>query len=107
MAPKIAVGPIRTCAGCRTRRPRNELLRVVAGREGLWIDGSGARPAGRGAYLCPTRACIETAIASARLARALKYRGAVPADARERLLMVLGDGGRDDDADGAADDAKD
>ena len=64
--------PQRTCIACRTVRPKRELVRVVRTPEGdVVVDETGKRN-GRGAYLCPTRACWETALSRGLLNRALR-----------------------------------
>ena len=47
--------PIRTCVGCRKRRPKSEMVRLTAGG----ADGGGRAHPGRGVYLCPDATCIE------------------------------------------------
>ncbi|MGH2765883.1 MAG: YlxR family protein [Actinomycetota bacterium] len=55
---------------CRTRRPKNELIRIVRTGEGMVVrDRSGSAP-GRGAYVCRRPACIRQA--SGGLGRALQ-----------------------------------
>ncbi|HHW08863.1 MAG TPA: YlxR family protein [Firmicutes bacterium] len=64
--------PERTCVGCRQVKAKKELLRVVRDPLGvISIDPTGKR-AGRGAYICPSPACLEKAIAGKRLERALE-----------------------------------
>ena len=68
--------PIRTCVGCRSRRPQAELIRVAAkisgGRPAALFDNS-RRMAGRGAWLCADNPdCLAKALQKGRLARALK-----------------------------------
>ncbi len=64
--------PIRTCAGCRTERPKREMTRVVRAPDGsVSIDPTGKR-AGRGVYLCSQVACWQRALRGGSLARALK-----------------------------------
>ncbi len=64
--------PQRTCVACRTVRPKRELVRVVRTPEGsVAVDETGKQN-GRGAYLCPTRACWETALSEGLLNRALR-----------------------------------
>ena len=46
--------PIRQCLVCRSRRPKRELLRIVNGEAGVFIDPTGRKP-GRGAYVCPDK----------------------------------------------------
>lgn len=66
--------PQRTCVGCRTVRPKRELMRLVLTPEGkVEVDADGKRP-GRGAYLCRQKRCWEMAIERHSLDRALKTR---------------------------------
>jgi len=46
--------PIRTCLGCRQRKPKQELLRVAAGPAGLETHPHG----GRGRYVCRDASCL-------------------------------------------------
>ena len=50
--------PIRTCAGCGRKAPRDELLRFVA-RDGTLVHSQ--QGPGRGVYTCPRLACFERA----------------------------------------------
>jgi predicted RNA-binding protein YlxR (DUF448 family) len=62
----------RTCLGCRQRRPKGELVRLVRGGDGVVVvDVAGARP-GRGAYVCGEAACVERALKVGRLAHAFR-----------------------------------
>ncbi|NMP21830.1 RNase P modulator RnpM [Sulfobacillus harzensis] len=64
--------PMRTCVACQTTRPKKELIRVVRQVDGsLMIDRRG-KVSGRGAYLCPSLACVEQALKTRRLERALE-----------------------------------
>lgn len=64
--------PLRTCVGCRGKRDKRELIRVVRTPEGqLELDVTGRR-AGRGAYLCPNPDCWEQAFKRKALNRALR-----------------------------------
>jgi predicted RNA-binding protein YlxR (DUF448 family) len=68
--------PIRTCAGCRIRAPKQTLIRVVRTPEGARLDPAGRRE-GRGAYLHPHLDCVERGLSKGGLARALRA-GVVP-----------------------------
>ena len=63
-------GPERTCVGCRTKRPQQELLRISRAPDGAVSIGA-AEP-GRGAYLCRKQDCIAAALSNDRLRRALR-----------------------------------
>jgi len=59
------------CVGCRSRREKKELIRVVRTPElTLLIDPTGKK-AGRGAYLCPRIECLQKAIKSRALEKTL------------------------------------
>jgi hypothetical protein len=64
--------PQRTCVGCRTQHGKQELVRVVRTPEGEVVLDATGRRAGRGAYLCPRRECLEAARKSKALERALE-----------------------------------
>jgi predicted RNA-binding protein YlxR (DUF448 family) len=76
--------PIRTCIGCRQRRPQAELLRCVLDAHGVVrVD---RHAPGRGAWLCGA-GCIEPARRRKAFDRA--WRTAVPASSIERLTDEL------------------
>ena len=63
-------------------RSKGALVRLVRGADGrVEPDFSGAAP-GRGAYVCPSSACVEAALKRGRLAHA--FRG--PAEAAPSFL---------------------
>jgi len=62
--------PLRQCLGCREMKPKKELVRVVRSPEGeISLDLKGKAP-GRGAYVCPSAACLEKVQKSKALNRA-------------------------------------
>ena len=62
--------PVRMCTGCREAKPKKELVRVVKSPEGdISVDLTGKK-SGRGAYICPTVACLAKARRSKALERA-------------------------------------
>ena len=62
--------PMRQCVGCREMEPKQELIRVVKSPEGtVSLDFRGKLP-GRGAYVCPSAACLAKARKSRALERA-------------------------------------
>jgi uncharacterized protein len=70
--PRVRRQPQRTCVGCRTTRPKREMVRIGCTGEGeIQIDPSG-KGAGRGAYICPQQSCWEQALAGNRLEHALR-----------------------------------
>jgi len=65
---------IRTCVGCGTRAAKSDLLRVVAVDGEIVADPVARRP-GRGAYLHPSKDCLERARRRRAIPRALRVTG--------------------------------
>lgn len=63
---------MRMCVSCREMQPKKELVRVVRTPEGAVVLDATGRANGRGAYLCKKSACLEKAIKSRALERALE-----------------------------------
>lgn len=64
--------PVRTCTACRTSSDKRQFIRIVRTPEGnVEIDPTG-KANGRGAYLCATQDCFETARKRRRLDSALR-----------------------------------
>ena len=65
--------PMRMCIGCRERRPKRELIRIVrTPNDDIQLDRTG-KLSGRGAYLCADRSeCLKRAVRSKALERALE-----------------------------------
>jgi len=78
-----AIEPIRTCLGCRRRRPKGEMLRLVRGADGH--VSADAQASGRGAYVCRDSECLERALKPARLAHAFRR----PSEARAELIETV------------------
>lgn len=64
--------PERMCIACREMKNKKDLLRVVKTPEGEIKIDFGGRQNGRGAYLCRNIDCLQKAIKSKALERALK-----------------------------------
>jgi len=75
----------RMCVGCRERRPKRDLIRVVRSPAGdLEVDPSGSSP-GRGAYVHPDEGCIDVALDRGGFARGLRVGLASEGAARLRV----------------------
>lgn len=69
--PKVRKVPQRTCVGCREVKSKWDLIRIVRTPEGVVeIDPTG-KSSGRGAYICPSRECLDLATKGKRLDKAL------------------------------------
>ncbi len=75
--------PQRQCMGCRERKSKRELIRVVRSPEGTVCLDFGGKAPGRGAYLCPNPECLKKAIRSKALDRSLEIQ--IPQEVYDRL----------------------
>ena len=82
--------PQRQCMGCRERKAKRELIRVVRSPEGNVSLDFGGKMNGRGAYLCPDPACLKKAIRSKALERSLEV--AIPDEIYARLEKEMEEG---------------
>ena len=79
--------PQRQCMGCRERKNKRELIRVVRGTDGIVnLDFSGKAP-GRGAYICPDPECLKKALRSKALDRSLEVE--IPETVYDRLAKEM------------------
>jgi predicted RNA-binding protein YlxR (DUF448 family) len=77
----------RTCIGCLQGGPKEQLIRLVCGRNGqVCIDLYGKLP-GRGAYLCAQRPCVEQALKGRRLSEAFRHDITLPS--RDELVGAM------------------
>lgn len=79
--------PERLCLGCNVSKHKRELIRVVKTKEGVvFLDKTG-KANGRGAYICNNSACLEKAMKTKRIARALSTE--IPTEVYERLRQEI------------------
>ena len=84
--------PQRQCMGCRERKAKRELIRVVRGTDGnVSLDFSGKAP-GRGAYICPNAECLKKALRSKALDRSLEV--TIPQEVIDRLEKEMAQNGQ-------------
>ncbi len=84
---KVRKIPQRTCLGCQAVRPKRELVRIVRTPTGEVVLDTTGKKAGRGAYICPMRACLTKALTGNRLERALEIE--LAPGVRETLHQAL------------------
>ena len=77
--------PRRTCLGCRRARPKQTLVRLVRGRDGVVVTDSRGVVGGRGAWVCPDDPCLARALSRARLTHAFRR----PCEASAELAVVV------------------
>ena len=79
--------PQRQCMGCRERKAKKELIRVVRGTDGVVsLDFSG-KLNGRGAYICPDAAWLAKAQKAKALERSLEV--PIPQEVYDRLAKEM------------------
>ncbi len=79
--------PQRQCMGCRERKAKRELIRIVRGTDGnVTVDFSG-KLNGRGAYICPDPQCLRKSQKSKALDRSLET--PIPDQVYERLAKEM------------------
>ena len=79
--------PQRQCMGCRERKEKREMIRVVRTTAGeVQLDFSG-KLNGRGAYICPDPQCLQKARKSKALERSLEV--PIPEEVYERLTREM------------------
>ena len=79
--------PQRQCMGCRERKAKREMIRVVRGTDGNVSLDFGGKMNGRGAYICPNPECLKKAHRSKALDRSLEV--AIPDEVYERLTKEI------------------
>ena len=79
--------PQRQCMGCRERKAKRELIRVVRTPEGAVTLDFGGKMNGRGAYLCPNPECLKKAIRAKALDRSLEVE--IPEEVYGRLQKEM------------------
>jgi predicted RNA-binding protein YlxR (DUF448 family)/ribosomal protein L7Ae-like RNA K-turn-binding protein len=79
----------RTCVGCHTEAPSNELVRVVLGPDGALVPDPRGGSFGRGAWLHPRPECLVRAVPRG-VARALRAEVRTNAEEFSGLLRSAG-----------------
>ena len=81
--------PMRECVACRGHFEKKQLIRVVRKPDGeVEVDTRG-KVSGRGVYLCKNEKCLEKAIKSNALSRALE--APVGPEAVEKIKQIIGE----------------
>lgn len=75
--------PVRKCVGCQEMKNKKEMIRVIRTAEGEFVLDATGKKNGRGAYVCPSRECLEKAVKNRGLERSFKQ--AIPKEVYESL----------------------
>jgi len=79
--------PLRKCVACNESKPKKELIRVVKNNENFVdVDLTGKKN-GRGAYICSNKECLDKAMKSKRLSRALEIE--IPEEVYDKLSNIM------------------
>lgn len=81
--------PQRRCLVTRASRPKGGLLRFVVSPEGVLVPDLGEKLPGRGLYVMPDRALLETAIAKRLFAKAARQAVEIPETLPEDVASLL------------------
>ena len=81
--------PMRQCTGCREMKSKKEMIRVIRTPEGDFLLDATGKKNGRGAYLCPSRECLDKARKNKGLERSFKQ--AIPKEVYEALEKEMED----------------
>ena len=69
---KVRKIPLRSCVGCREKKPKRELVRIVRTPEGEGLLDLTGKKSGRGVYICPREACFKQALKAKQLEKNLE-----------------------------------
>ena len=64
--------PTRLCIGCQEQHLKKELVRIVRSPEGEYSLDLTGKKAGRGAYICRKKECLDKAVKEHRFERSFK-----------------------------------
>ena len=81
--------PVRRCVGCQEMKGKKAMIRVIRTPEGDFLLDATGKKNGRGAYLCPSRECLDKARKNKGLERSFKQ--AIPKEVYEALEKEMED----------------
>ena len=81
--------PVRRCVCCQKMKGKKEMIRVIRTPEGDFLLDATGKKNGRGAYLCPSRECLDKARKNKGLERSFKQ--AIPKEVYEALEKEMED----------------
>ena len=79
--------PQRQCMGCRERKAKREMIRVVRSTDGTVSLDFGGKLNGRGAYICPDPECLKKAQKAKSLDRSLEV--PIPEEVYQHLVREM------------------
>ena len=83
--------PERTCIGCREKKEKRNLIRIVKNKKNEFDIDLNYNKDGRGAYICKNIECLQKIEKGKKLEKALK--ASIPEEFYEKLRGVIIDKG--------------
>ena len=80
---------MRKCVGCGEMKPKKELMRILKTETGEFVVDAAGKKNGRGAYLCRSLSCFQSAVKSRGLERSFKQ--GIPQEVYDRLEKEMGE----------------
>ena len=80
---------MRKCVGCGEMKPKKELMRILKTENGEFVVDAAGKKNGRGAYLCRSLSCFQSAVKSRGLERSFKQE--IPQEVYDRLEKEMGE----------------
>ena len=63
--------PVRKCIGCQEMKNKKDMMRILKTTENEIVLDTTGKKNGRGAYICPSMACLNAAIKNRGIERSL------------------------------------
>ena len=80
---------LRSCIGCRVKKVKAELIRIVKNQNGKISVDTVGKMSGRGAYICGDEACFQKIVKTKQLERVLETK--IESEIYENLRGVISD----------------
>jgi predicted RNA-binding protein YlxR (DUF448 family) len=85
---KVGHTPLRRCLGCRKRRRKDELIRLVSVEGRSVVVDVVQRMSGRGAYLCNDDRCLRIGINAKAISNAFRKRVVIDENLRKSIETI-------------------
>jgi len=89
---RVGHTPLRRCLGCRKRRRKDELIRLVSVEGGSVVVDVAQRMSGRGAYLCNDDRCLRAGLNVKAISHAFKKKVVIDGNLRKSIETIPQEG---------------
>ena len=86
---KVGHTPLRRCLGCRKRRRKDELIRLVSVEGRSVVVDVVQGMSGRGAYLCNDDRCLRIGLNAKAISNAFRKRVGIDENLRKSIETIL------------------